>query len=401
MVGKARWAVTAVFAVNGLTIATFAVRTPSLKLEHGLSDGGLGGMAALFGIAAVATMQLAGRVAARTGSGPLLRVAAVLLPAVLVALGTVRGDAGLVVAMLALGTVNGALDVGMNAHAVAVERVLGRPVLNGCHAAWSIGAVAGSVAGGAAAGAGASLAVHFSAVAVVLLPAAIVAGRWLLPPSADRTDRAAAAGERRARGGRWPRRLVVLGVMGTTVLTCETGVLTWSGVLLHEHHGASLGVAALGFVAFTACQTAGRLVGDRVLSRLTPPVLVRAGTATAALGLVVALASPWPALAVAGFGVMGAGLATPLPVLFGVVGRLGGPQGRGAAVNVSRFTTMTYAGILLGPAAIGRVADVAGLAWTLGLLVPALAAVAVAAGAATATGDPAPDPAPEASLSRP
>src|SRR5688500_8174708 len=89
MVGKARWAVTAVFAVNGLTIATFAVRTPSLKLEHGLSDGGLGGMAALFGIAAVATMQLAGRVAARTGSGPLLRVAAVLLPAVLVALGTV------------------------------------------------------------------------------------------------------------------------------------------------------------------------------------------------------------------------------------------------------------------------------------------------------------------------
>jgi hypothetical protein len=92
------------------------------------------------------------------------------------------------------------------------------------------------------------------------------------------------------------------------------------------------------------------------------------------------VASPSPALAVAGFAVMGVGLATPLPVLYGVVGRLGASAGGTAAVAVSRFTTMTYAGVLLGPAAIGRLADTAGLAWTLAALVPALAAVSLAAG---------------------
>jgi hypothetical protein len=87
-----------------------------------------------------------------------------------------------------------------------------------------------------------------------------------------------------------------------------------------------------------------------------------------------------------GFAVMGLGLATPLPVLFGVVGHLGaggvdGP-GSGAALALARFTTMTYAGILLAPAAIGGFADLVGLTWTLAGLVPLLAAVAGVAGRA-------------------
>lgn len=67
-------------------------------------------------------------------------------------------------------------------------------------------------------------------------------------------------------------------------------------------------------------------------------------------------------------------------MLFGVVGHLGagGVDGRGsgAALALARFTTMTYAGILLAPAAIGGVADLVGLTWTLAGMVPLLAAVA-------------------------
>jgi hypothetical protein len=73
-------------------------------------------------------------------------------------------------------------------------------------------------------------------------------------------------------------------------------------------------------------------------------------------------------------------------VLFGVVGHLGagGVDGRGsgAALALARFTTLTYAGILLAPAAIGGVADLVGLTWTLVGLVPLLAAVAGVAGRA-------------------
>jgi MFS family permease len=391
---RARWAVAAVYGANGATIAGMVVRTPSLKLEHGLTDGQLGLLSAAFGVAAVAAMQVTGRLTARVGSAAIIPVVAVALPVALVGQGVHRGFAWLVAAMLVAGALHGTLDVTMNAHAVAVERALGRPVMNGTHAAWSIGAVLGASSGGAAAGAGASLLEHFSVQAAVLAVVALAAVRGLLPRGVDRQT---SSGGRR-RGG-WTPRLLLLGALGALVLTCEAAVADWSGILLHDHRDASLGVASLGYVAFTACQTAVRLVGDRIQARFPAPLLVRTGAAVGAAGLALALAAPWPALSVVGFAVLGAGLATPLPVLFGVVGRLGE-----AAASVARFTTMTYSGILLAPPVIGWCAEAFGLEATLVALVPALvavAALATTATAATPATEPEPEPEPEPEVSRP
>ncbi len=173
---------------------------------------------------------------------------------------------------------------------------------------------------------------------------------------------------------------MLLGALGAAVLTCEAAVAGWSGVLLHEHLGAGLGVASLGYTAFLACETGGRLVGDGIHRRYPAARLIRVGTLVGAAGLAMVVASRWPAGAVVGFAVLGVGLATPLPVLYGVVGRLGTRDG--AAGAVARFTTMTYSGILVAPAVIGWFAQLAGLTWTLAALVPLLCAVALLAGAA-------------------
>src|SRR5437762_2807606 len=141
---RARWAITGVFGGNGLLIASLAVRTPSLELDLGLTTGQLGLLSALFGISAVIAMQSSGRLAARFGSAGLVKITAIVLPLVLVAIGVAPGIVPLAIAQLIFGAFHGTLDVGMNSHAVAVEKTLRRPILNGCHAAWSIGAVVGS-----------------------------------------------------------------------------------------------------------------------------------------------------------------------------------------------------------------------------------------------------------------
>ncbi|MEV4617571.1 MFS transporter [Asanoa sp. NPDC049573] len=371
MAAPARWAITAVFATNGLLIATLAARTPSLKQDLGLSPGQLGLVTAAFGIAAVLTMQGAAALAARFGSRRVVRATAVVLPLALLATALAGDLLTLAAAHLLFGAVHGLLDVTMNAHAVAVERALGRPILNGCHAAWSIGAVGGSLLASGAAGLGLSRVAHYGLVAAVLVPVVATWTRGLLPATADDRDPVA-----RPPRARWSRPLVVLGAMGATVLTVEAAVANWSGVYLHEHLAAPLGLAAVGYVAFTSCQTAGRLVGDRLTARREPQTLLRAGTLLAAGGLVLVVASPWPLLAIAAFAVVGLGLATPLPLLFGAAGRLGEATGAGAAAAVARFSTMTYTGILLAPAVIGAVADLVGLTWTLAALAPLLAAVA-------------------------
>jgi MFS family permease len=393
---RARWAITAVFGGNGLLVASLAVRTPSLKLDLGLSAGRLGLASTLFGLSAVAAMQSTGGLAARLGSGSIVRVVIPLLPVLLVGVGVAPGFAQLAIVMVVFGAVYGTLDVTMNAHAVAVERVLDRHIMNGCHAAWSIGAVAGSLLGSGAAQAGMSRSVHYAVLAAVLVPTALLGGRALLPAHVDRSTETAS--EERIRAGwrtGWTRRVLLFGAMGASVLTVEAAVANWSGVFLHEHLSASLGVAALGYVAFTGCQTAGRLVGDRLLARGSAARLLRVGVLAAGGGLALVVLSPTAGLAVAGFAVLGLGLATPLPILFGVVGHLGagprGGQGAGAAASLARFSTMTYAGILLAPAIIGWFAELVGLTWTLAGLIPLLGGVAAVAGAATRPGDRAPE----------
>jgi len=390
---RARWAITAVFGGNGLLIASLVARTPSLKVDLGLSPAQLGLTSAVFGVAAVLAMQLTGAVAARLGSARVVRAATLVLPVALVGVGAAPGLGPLLAVLLLLGTAHGMLDVTQNAHAVAVERHLGRPIMNGCHAAWSIGAVVGSVLGSAAAGLGVPRWAHYLVLGTVgLVPGAIVYGRRLLPAGADRV--APLAG--RARGGRrpgWTRRVALLGAMGATVLTVEAAIANWSGVFLHERVGTSLGVAGLGYVAFTACQTVGRMLGDRWQARSSATRLVRTGAVLAAAGLAVVVVSPAAGPAVAGFALVGIGLATPLPVLFGVVGRLGAAgdgdgDGAGAAATVARFATMTYAGILLAPPLIGWIAQSVGLTGTLTLLIPALLAVAAGAGIAGRRDEP-------------
>jgi MFS family permease len=381
---RARWAITAVFGFNGVLIASLVVRMPSLKLDLGLTAAQLGLVSAIFGASAVVAMHRAGRVSSRVGSRPVVRLVILLLPLALVGLGLAPGIWQLIALQTLFGAAQGTLDVTMNAHAVAVERKLRRPVINGCHAAWSIGAILGSLLGSGAAQVGMARSLHYMLLATLLVPAALIEGRSLLPAHVDRRAAAGQAQSPRAvRRVGWTRRLMVYGAMGATVLAAEAAVANWSGVFLHERLGAPLGMAALGYLAFAGCQAVGRLAGDRLSTRGSSVRLLRMGTLLAAVGMAVVVLSPWPALGIVGFAVLGVGLAAPLPVLFAVVGHLGADHSDGehhSAVMVARFGTLAFTGLLLAPAVMGWLAEMVGLTWTLAALIPMLVSVAAAAG---------------------
>lgn len=371
----ARWAVTAVFFLNGALLSTYTVRLPSLKAGLGLTDGELGIILTLFGAAALPTMQFAGPLVARFGSARVMRLALVVLPLTLFGIGLSPNFGGVVVAVLLMGMVHGLLDVSMNAHAVAVERTLKQPIMNGCHAAWSLGSVAAALIGAAVIQGGINPAPHFLWFGGVLIVVGTAVSWWLLPPSADRVEKSPDDPKPRAtwRSG-WTRTVVVFGMMGFIVLLLESGVSSWSSIFLHDSRGATLTVAALGYTAFTACQTAGRLIGDRLNTRFGRPTLFRFNGVVALAGLAVALLVPSPPVAIAGFALLGLGESVLLPLIFSAVGHAGG-DGPGAATFLSRFTTFTYAGLLIGPALIGWSAQGISLFWTLTGLLPLLAVV--------------------------
>jgi len=389
---RGRWAVTAIFFLNGLTLSTYLVRVPSLKVDHHLSTGQLGLVSTFFGAAALVTMQFVGALVARYGSALLIRLTMFALPLVLVGVGFTHGFLGLAVAAIVFGAVHATTDVSMNAHAVAVERRLGRPVMSGCHAAWSVSAVIASGIGAGVLAAGVPPLAHFVGVAALVLVAGLAVGPSLLPASADRAEAAgkvaagrdAAAGDEHApapdrgnrRAGWLGGGLLVLGLTGFVLMIAEGSALVWSGVYLHDSRGASLAVASTAVTAYTACQTAGRLAGDRLTMRYGSARLFLVSGLVATVGLTVAVLSPHPLGVVAGYAIAGIGGSALLPLTFSAAGHAGG-TGPGAAAFVARFSTFTYSGVLIGPAIMGWVAELIGLQWTLGLLVPLVALVTI------------------------
>jgi MFS family permease len=377
-VGNAgRWPATAVFFLNGLTLSTYVVRLGSLKGKHHLSDGQLGLIGMAFALAALACMQGVGPLTARVGTRPVLRGSLVVMPVLLALVGLVGGVIELVVVVTALGAVHGTTDAAMNAHAVVIERRLGHPMLNGCHAAWSVSAVVASLATAVLERAGISFATHLVAVAAALLAGGLLLGRLLVESGTRDRDRTSSpAQRRRGRRGGWSRQVVALGLTGTALMVCEGAALGWSAIFLHDYRGASLALAATAVTAYTGAQAAGRVIGDRLTLRHGAPALFRAGGLVAACGLAMALLSPNLVAAIGGFAVAGAGASVLLPLAYSAVGqtKTGSPE---AATPISRFTTFTYAGTLFGPAAIGWAAELAGLTWTLAALIPVLCAVAL------------------------
>jgi MFS family permease len=390
--------VTAYFCLFGVVLAVWITRIPAIKARLRLSDGVLG--IALFAIPAglLLVTLVVGRLVDRFGSARVTRVAGVCMPLSLIPPALAGGLAPLMVALFVFGASAGALDVGMNANGVLVERARGRPVMTSLHAGYSIGALVGAVLGGLFAGAGIGPRPTFLIVGLPSAAVAVASGRWLITEQAAQraadprqpADPAAAvdpAGiQQRAglgdqapppRRGRplRPRVLILLlGTVGLCGLLVEGAAADWSAVYLRDNLGTSAGFAAAGFAAFALAMTAGRLLGDRLAARLGPARLIRVSGLVAAAGLAGGLISDTPVGSVVGFAVLGAGLACIAPQVF-LAGGSADPARPGH--GLARVVGMSYLGMVSGPVLIGAAATLVGLRVALGI--PVLLALCVAA----------------------
>ena len=120
----------------------------------------------------------------------------------------------------------------------------------------------------------------------------------------------------------------------------------------------------------------GRLVGDRLRSRIgTHRIYTYSGlgTAVAVSMVVIAPATPY---ALAGFVLAGLAICTVIPTTISVAGTV--VRGRSDAA-VTQVGAMGYGGLVLGPVVIGFLADISSL--RVGLGVAIVLGLAIAAGA--------------------
>jgi MFS family permease len=171
--------------------------------------------------------------------------------------------------------------------------------------------------------------------------------------------------------------ILILGLLALCGQVGEGSAGDWSAVYLHVNLGTTPGLAATALGAFSVTMAAGRLAGDRLAARFGPVRLVRASGLVAGLGLAAGLLAGSPAAAIAGFALLGAGLAAIFPQIVTVAAALDPAR---AGRNIGRIAAVAYSGLLTGPVAIGAIAS--GIGLRNALLIPAALALvtAVAAG---------------------
>ncbi|MEV0372067.1 MFS transporter [Streptomyces sp. NPDC050636] len=385
---RLRIAITAFFAMDGFLFAGWVVRIPAIKAQTGAGAGTLG--LALLGVSAgaVAFMIVTGRLCRRFGTHPVTVASGAALSLSILLPPLTHSATALGLVLLVFGAAYGSLNVAMNSAAVDLIGALRRPVMSSFHAAFSLGGMLGAGLGGLIAGS-LSPTVHLLLLAAIGLLVTAVAGRSLraqpTPVAAERLPASGGRGEETQSGprtggvgrSRRPGRLVlVFGLIALCTAYGEGAMADWGALHLTQDLAAGPGAAAAGYAVFALAMTAGRLSGTAVVQRFGPARALIAGGTTATAGMLLGALAPTVWAACAGFAVAGLGLANIFPIAIARAGETGGPDGVAAA------STIGYGGMLLGPPAIGFLAEAFTLPAAL-TTVALLAAVAVVIAYAT------------------
>jgi predicted MFS family arabinose efflux permease len=363
----ARAAVATGFMLSGAGFASWVVRIPDAQQRLDLSEGALG--LTLLGMSAggFLAMPLSAALIARFGSRRVALGATLSLAAAVTGPAHAPTPLALALVLLVLGAASSVMAVALNTQAAEVERRMGRPIMAGLHALFSLGGLIGAGLGGLVADTGVGAGAHLGVTGLAIAGLGLASGPLLL----DRKLEAAPTASARARPG---RALLLLGLIAFCVLFSEGAVADWSTIYLRDAAGAGPALAAAGYAAFSLMMAAGRFVGDALTVRLGPARLVRVGGATAALGIALAVTQSQPWIAVAGFGLVGAGLSSVFPTLVAAAGRTPGAP---ASSSIAVVSSIGYAGLLAGPPLIGMIGEA--LSLRLGVGAIGLAALLIAA----------------------
>ncbi len=353
------WAVVAMFALNGLFLGVWASRVPAVADRYGLSPGGLGLVLLAIGLGAITSFPLAGRFADRLGAARVTLWLAVGHVAVMVPVALAPNVWVLAPALFAFGTMQGGMDVTMNAWAGEVEKRAGRPIMSVFHGLWSVGAATGAATGFAAVSFGLGIPIHFIVVSALgAVPALLVArGAWVSDIHEDDGNAPVFAFPRGA--------LLVVGAVALAAAVGEGSVADWGAIFLIRVVETGEAAAALGYTVFALAMVTVRVLGGRVVARLGPVLTARLAGLCAATGAGLAVMVATFPVALAGFVLMGAGYALVIPLAFS---RAANDPDVKPGRAIASVATLGYGGVLLGPPIIGFVAEATSVRFSFGVV---------------------------------
>jgi MFS family permease len=354
-----RWAINAIFLLNGFSYGNWISRLPRFQEIYGLDNGGIGLILLSHAVGALIAMPFTGLLISRIGSRRAAIYAAWSFLFWMIFIPLAPNALLLGVLFFGMGISGGMLDVSMNAQAVLIEKMYQKPIMTSFHALFSLGMMLGAGFGALFIRLGMDLLPHlYSITALGILLAWYGTPRLIVDRLRDAT----------AEGGSFQlpnRALLGMGLIAFCCMLGEGAMADWSTNYLEKIAQAPPAIAPLGLAAFSMAMMIARFLGDSARDRWGDGRLLIAGSVFAVIGLSLVLAVLEPFVIIMACLLVGLGLSVIVPIAYSKAGNMPGIE---PGVGISMVTTVGYSGFLFGPPIIGFVADWVGLRIALGVV---------------------------------
>ncbi|MDX2047764.1 MAG: MFS transporter [Chitinophagaceae bacterium] len=353
-----RIAVGAYFFICGFIFASWASRIPTIKDRFNLNEAELGAILFLLPVGSFIALPFAGWWVAKLGSRFITFISALAYASLLLGIALSNSSFVLGVILFFFGFFGDMLNISMNTQALDVEKIYQRPLMSSFHGMWSVGAMAGAVAGGWMMKREMTTTAHLMYIAAVAAFIALMMFSFLI-----KKDHTASKNQQLFA---WPdKALLLLGAICFCCTLCEGAMADWSSLYYRQVMNDNSKVSTTGYTAFTFMMAFGRLVGDKIIHWAGNKKVLMADSLLIAGGLVLALGVQQQFAVIAGFGLVGFGVATIIPIVYSLAGR---NKTMPASVALAAVSTVGFTGFLIGPPVIGFIAHETGLRIALGLV---------------------------------
>ncbi len=354
----------AAFFIYSLALGGLFPRVGDIQLAMGIGEGALGAAMTGPGVGTLISLTFASPLLERIGYRRTIILGTILLSIVLATASHAPGPLALFAILLCAGLVIGAIEVVVNVEADRTEHLLGRRVMNRCHAFWSFGFFSAGMIGALAKQAGISPQVHLAAmIPVVTVALFVMLGR--MEPAAARVtgneDEPAPKFAMPSFG------IMALVAFALSAMFLEGAGTDWSVIFMRNTFEVAPFINGLAFAAGALAQAVTRFFADGFVERYGSLRVARFLVLTLGTGALIVTFTPHPAIALIGFAMIGMGTSAMFPLAMSAAAQR---TDRPAALNVAALAQVSFVAFLIGPPLLGVIAEHFGVRVSFGICLP-------------------------------
>lgn len=350
---RIRWAVTLFYFTLGLAFSTWASRIPDIRVSMGMSEADLGTVLFAIPIGQLFIMPFSGRLANKYGSHRTAVFGLIFYILALIGLGFSTERWHLMLALFFFGMFSNLSNISINTQGIYTEGLFRRAIMSSFHGAWSTAGFTGAMIGLVMLSFKFNPLTHFIIVAIILYGIILFNYKYLI-----KAKPVIIAAKKKKLFAKPEPILLWLGVMAFCCMVSEGIMFDWSGVYFKDVVQAPGSLVVLGYASFMIMMAMGRFFGDKVIRRIGRKRVLIISGCMISIGLYMAVLLPYLITSTLAFMIVGLGVSTIVPTIYGIAGRT---PNVAPSIALQTVSSVSFLGFMLGPPMIGYVAHATSL----------------------------------------